>query len=80
MLSIVVLDMAVNKMNTLSQILDIIGKRKYIKLAIENNSTVWSGQWLVSLNMMDGKGSVIFHSYDFEIALKEALKFLYEKQ
>lgn len=63
-------------MSILTEILNILGKQQHIHFSIENHSVVWRGEWLVSLNMMDGKGAQFFHNTSFNGALKEALKFL----
>lgn len=65
-----------NNMSTLAEILIILEKQPYIHFSVENHSVVWRGEWLVSLNMMNGKGAQFFHNTSFSGALKEALKFL----
>lgn len=63
-------------MNTLTEILKILDKQPYIKFSVENNSAVWGQQWVVSLNMMNGRGAEFFHNATLDGALREALKFL----
>jgi hypothetical protein len=63
-------------MKSLQEILNILGNQKYIHFSITNESSAWRGEWLVTFNMMDGKGWQYFHHYDFDLALKESLNFL----
>ena len=66
------------KMNILAEILNVLKKHPHIHFSVENNSPVWRGDWVVTLNMMDAHGSHFFHNSSLNSALKEALKFLKE--
>jgi hypothetical protein len=63
-------------MERLKEILDLIKKQRYITFSLTNNSSAWRGEWLLTINMMDGKGSHYFHHLECDGAIAEATSYI----